>query len=199
MDFEEIAEGCVAYRASFLDPLKATSFFEVLRTEVPWRQENLRFKTNVVPLPRLVSWHGDPGARYFYSGIQNEPVPWTPTLLDLKRRCDAMLLHPNNVPFNSVLLNYYRSGADSIGYHCDNERDLVESSVIATVSLGGDRTFHLKPKDGSSKPKKIVVKHGSLLLMYGECQKLWLHGIPKEPDMNEPRISLTFRNVKISP
>ncbi len=194
MDFEEVVEGCVAYQTGFTGPLEASSFFERLRTEVPWRQENLRFKTNVVPLPRLVSWHGDPGANYYYSGIHNVPVPWTPTLLELKQRCDAL-----NVTFNSVLLNYYRSGADSIGYHCDNERDLVEGSIIATLSLGGRRTFHLKPKDGSSKPKKIVLDPGSLLLMYGECQKLWLHGIPKEPDMNEPRISLTFRTVHISP
>ncbi len=194
MDFCDVVTDCVAYMPCFLDPLEAASYFEVLRAEVPWRQEVLKFLTKEVPLPRLVSWHGDPGARYYYSGIQNEPAPWTETLLALKKKCDA--LFPTH-PFNSVLLNYYRSGDDAIGDHCDNERDLVDNSTIATISLGATRTFRLKYKDKSQDTIKIKLEPGSLLLMYGECQKRLLHGINRELDVMEPRISLTYRTVRI--
>lgn len=193
MEFQEIAESCVAYKPGFLDPLEAASYFEVLRTEVPWRQEVLKFSTKEVNLPRLVSWHGDPGANYYYSGIQNVPLQWTNTLMSLKQKCDD--LFPAH-KFNSVLLNYYRCGADSIGDHCDNERDLVDNSTIATISLGATRRFHLKSKT-TGEIKKVDVEAGSLLLMYGECQKLWLHGINKDFNVTEPRISLTFRTVRI--
>lgn len=196
MQLEEIAPDCVAYAPGFIEPGIATMLFDHLVADVPWRQEHITFGgASKVPLPRLVAWYGDPGARYFYSGIHNEPIPWpVGELTSMRDRCSA--LFPDH-PFNSVLLNWYRSGDDSIGYHVDNERDLVDNSTIATVSLGGPRTLHLKDKGGSGEVRKVLLEHGSLLLMYGECQKLWLHGIPKEPLLNEPRISLTFRTVRI--
>ncbi len=195
MQFDEVAPDCVAYAPGYIAPELASRSFAELRDSIVWRQEHIKFSAgSQVSLPRLVAWHGDPGARYFYSGIHNEPLPWTPELQALKAGCDA--LFPSH-PFNSVLLNYYRSGADSIGYHVDNERDLVDNSTIATISLGGPRTFHLKDKTGTGEVRKVTLQHGSLLLMYGECQKRWLHGIPKEPELSEPRISLTFRTVRI--
>lgn len=195
MQFEEVTPDCVAHVPGFIEPTLATRYFNELRDSVAWRQEHITFgSNNKVPLPRLVAWYGDPGARYFYSGIHNEPLPWIPVLHVLRTQCDV--LFPGH-PFNSVLLNWYRSGDDSIGYHVDNERDLVNNSTIATISLGGPRTFHLKDKGGTGEVKRVTLEHGSLLLMYGECQKRWLHSIPKEPLLNEPRISLTFRTVRI--
>lgn len=195
MQFEEIIEGCVAYAPNWMASDIGHMLFNHLVADVTWRQEHMTFGGGTkVPLPRLVAWYGDPGARYFYSGIHNEPLPWSPELASMRDRCTA--LFPDH-PFNSVLINWYRDGNDSIGYHVDNERDLINNSTIATVSLGGPRTFHLKSKHGSGEVTKVKLEHGSLLLMYGECQKNWLHGIPKEPELVEPRISLTFRTVHI--
>lgn len=194
MKFEEIIPDTVAYATSFFQSDEA--LFSKLVTAIPWRQEQIKFGTTAVNLPRLVSWHGEPGARYFYSGIHNEPEPWTEELLILKHLCDDAFPSAN---FNSVLLNYYRSGSDSIGWHADNEKDLMPGSVIATMSIGGKRTFQLKPKkkDSSEKLKSLIVENGSMLLMWGNCQSEWLHSIPKEPHFNQPRISLTFRTVHI--
>lgn len=196
MEFKEIIEGCVAYAPNFIEDDIGRMLFNHLIADVAWRQEHMTFGSGIkVPLPRLVAWYGDPGARYFYSGIHNEPLPWPPgELSSMRARCNTLF---PDFPFNSVLINWYRSGNDSIGYHVDNEKDLVNNSTIATVSLGGPRTFHLKSKEGTGEVVKVILEHGSLLLMYGECQKLWLHGIPKEPELVEPRISLTFRTVHI--
>ncbi len=196
MEFQDVVTDCAAYSPGFLGSEEATVLFEALRTETPWRQEHMMFgkdKDHKVPLPRLVAWYGDPGARYYYSGIHNEPTPWTPRLLAMKQKCDLLF---GDSHFNSVLINYYRDGKDSISYHSDNERDLVDNSVIATVSLGSPRMFQLKSKSGTGEVHEVKVEHGSLLLMYGLCQKTWLHGIPKEKETG-PRISLTYRTVRI--
>ena len=194
MQFQEIIADTVAYYPNFITPEQATNYLEQLKSEIPWRQEQMTFGDKQVPLPRLTSWHGDEGARYYYSGIHNDPQPWTPTLSALRLECDN-LFGPGH--FNSVLANYYRDGRDSISYHADNERDLVDNSVIATISLGTPRRFQLKSKNGTGEVKEVKVEHGSLLLMYGLCQKQWLHGIPKEKEIELPRISLTFRTVRI--
>lgn len=197
MDFQEIIPDTVAYYPGFVQSELASRYLEELKTELPWQQEHMMFgkdRDHKVPLPRLTSWHGDPGARYYYSGIHNDPRPWTPVLHALRVQCDALF---NSGHFNSVLANWYRDGRDSISYHVDNERDLVENSVIATVSLGTSRRFQLKSKAGTGEIREVQLEHGSLLLMYGLCQKQWLHGIPKEKDIVLPRISLTFRTVRI--
>jgi len=194
MNFEEIVENCVAYAADFVQPELSVRYFQELKERIQWKQEQIKFGKTDINLPRLTSWIGDPGAKYFYSGIHNEPVTWFEPLSALRKQCDN--LFPNH-PVNSVLCNYYRTGADSIGYHSDNERDLVDNSTIITVSLGGPRTFYLKSRDGKGEIRKLSLENGSVLLMYGDCQKRWLHCIPKEPELNEPRISLTFRTVRI--
>lgn len=198
VEMEIVIDGCVSHKEGFIEPDEATIAFETLKAEIPWRQESITFKTVTVPLPRLVSWHGDPGAKYWYSGIENIPVPWTPTLSALRDKCNKVCM---GEPFNSVLLNYYRSGKDSIGFHADNERDLKPDSVIATISLGTPRTFNLKSKHpGNRKTAGVILNNGSLLLMHGSCQRDWLHGISKEtiPEhLNQERISLTFRTVNL--
>jgi len=195
MEFQNIIEGCVAYAPGWVADEPGHTLFNRLIANVTWRQEHMTFGGGTkVPLPRLVAWYGDPGVRYFYSGIHNEPLPWLPELAAERDRCNTLF---PDLPFNSVLINYYRHGNDSISYHIDNERDLVDGSTIAVVSLGGPRTFHLKSRDGTGTVVKTILEHGSLLLMYGDCQKRWFHGIPKEPLLADPRVSMTFRTVHI--
>ena len=147
-----------------------------------------------VASPRLTAWFGDPRAAYAYSGVEHEPIAWTPTLADLRSRVE----HAADVSFNSVLLNLYRDGMDSVAWHSDDEPELGRRPVIASLSLGAARVFQLKHKHRPDVDRvDIDLPHGSLLTMAGDCQRCWKHQIPKRrgADRPGPRINLTFRRV----
>jgi alkylated DNA repair dioxygenase AlkB len=168
---------------------------EVLRqliAQTPWRPEKVVMWGRRLPQPRLTAWYGDPGAAYAYSGIQLHPLPWTPNLLDTKTRVEALV----GSTFNSVLLNYYRDHQDSIGFHSDAEPELGEQPVIASLSLGAERTFIMRHKGLKRiEPVRLRLASGSLLLMRGDTQRCWRHGVPKESRPCGPRINLTFRRI----
>ena len=156
-----------------------------------WRQEEITVYGKPYLQPRLSAWHGD--LSYSYSGVRLEPLSWTPTLLDLKARVEALTEHQ----FNSVLLNYYRDQNDSMGMHSDDERELGHQPAIASLSLGEKRTFLLKHKSRKDlKTVKLALPAGSLLLMKGDTQQYWRHGINKEPQPCLARINLTFRAIR---
>jgi alkylated DNA repair dioxygenase AlkB len=156
----------------------------------PWSQQQITVYGKPCLQPRLSAWYGD--LNYSYSGITMEPLPWTQTLLQIKSRVETLLQQE----FNSVLLNLYRDHNDSMGMHSDNERELGERPVIASLSLGEERTFLLKHKMRKDlKTIRLPLPPGSLLLMKGNTQTYWRHGIAKERHPCGPRINLTFRNV----
>lgn len=164
--------------------------------EVPWRAESIVVWGRSYPQPRLIAWYGDAGMVYTYSGIRLTPLPWTKALLDLKNRVEAVA----GTDFNSVLLNYYRNHRDSMGLHSDDEPELGERPVLASLSLGEERTFVLKHKrDKSLKPVRLKLVSGSLLLMKGDTQRYWKHGIDKETRPCGPRVNLTFRCIQGMP
>ena len=167
------------------------SLLKELIDTTDWRQEEITVYGKSYLQPRLSAWHGD--LSYSYSGIRLEPLPWTPTLLDLKARVEALTEHE----FNSVLLNYYRDQNDSMGMHSDDERELGSQPAIASLSLGDERTFLLKHKTRKDlKTVKLALPAGSLLLMRGDTQQYWRHGINKETCLCGPRINLTFRAIR---
>jgi alkylated DNA repair dioxygenase AlkB len=160
--------------------------------EVPWRAESIVVWGRTYPQPRLIAWYGDAGMNYTYSGIQLTPLPWTETLLDMKSRVEAVI----RTGFNSVLLNYYRDYRDSMGLHSDDEPELGEQPILASLSLGEERTFILKHKHNKTlKPVRLKLASGSLLLMKGDTQRYWKHGIDKETSPCGPRVNLTFRRI----
>jgi alkylated DNA repair dioxygenase AlkB len=160
--------------------------------EVPWRTEKIVVWGKTVPQPRLTAWYGDNGANYTYCGLQMEPLPWTKTLIDIKTRVESIA----GTGFNSVLLNYYRHHRDSMGLHSDDEPELGRRPIIASFSLGEERTFVLKHKTRRDlKSVRLKLASGSLLLMKGEPQHCWKHGIEKEKSPCGPRINLTFRRI----
>jgi alkylated DNA repair dioxygenase AlkB len=160
--------------------------------EVPWRAENIVVWGRTYPQPRLIAWYGDAGMHYTYSGIQLIPLPWTQMLLDIKSRVEAAA----HTDFNSVLLNYYRDRHDSMGMHSDDEPELGERPILASLSLGEERTFILKHKrDKAVKPVRLKLASGSFLLMSGDTQRYWKHGIDKETRSCGPRVNLTFRRI----
>jgi alkylated DNA repair dioxygenase AlkB len=184
--FDILDGGTIAYDESFYRPDEADALFAQLRAETPWTQERSRMG----PFPRLTAWYADPGLTYSYAGVTHIAIPWTPTLAEVRRRVEEA----SGAPFNSLLLNFYRDGSDSIGYHTDAERELGVNPVIASVSLGAVRQFVLKHIKTGEK-RKYDLAHGSLLVMGGTCQHHWVHGVPKTKAVVGPRINLTFRRI----
>lgn len=178
------------YRELFT-PVESERFWQALQTEVAWRQDKIRMFGRSLLLPRLTAWYGDPGAVYSYSGIRMEPLPWTPVLLAIKQRVETTVEHR----FNSVLLNFYRTGQDSMGWHSDDEPELGHNPVIASVSFGGSRRFHLRHRQDKTHRAKLELTNGSLLLMAGPTQHYWQHQLPKMAQAKE-RVNLTFRWVE---
>ncbi len=162
--------------------------------ETPWRQENVKVWGKTFPQPRLVAWYGDPGHRYSYSGISLNPLPWTDRIASVKARVEELV----QARFNSVLLNYYRDQNDSMGMHSDDEKELGPRPIIASLSLGAERSFLLKSKiDPGAKLIRLPLASGSLLLMKGDTQKNYKHGIGKESRSLGPRVNLTFRVIMV--
>jgi alkylated DNA repair dioxygenase AlkB len=178
--------GKLAYDEAFYARDRADGLFAELKIQTPWRQEQSRLGF----FPRLTAWYADSGLTYSYSGVTHHGLPWTPTLTAIRRAVEAAA----GAPFNSLLLNRYRDGNDSIGYHADDEPELGVNPVIASLSLGAVRRFVLK--HGKSGEKlAFELAHGSLLIMAGACQHHWRHAVPKTKTVVGERINLTFRNI----
>jgi len=165
-------------------------FIELHQT-IQWQHEQITMYGRSVMQPRLTAWYGDQGKSYTYSGLTMQPLPWTATLLNLKAEVDAIA----NVVFNSVLLNLYRNGDDSMGWHSDDEPELGQNPTIASVSLGGTRRFLLRHRFEKGLKHELELTPGSLLLMQGTTQHYWQHHIPKTKRPVSPRINLTFRII----
>lgn len=185
----------IEYVPVFLDRGEADRLFDRLRSELAWERREIRLFGRNVMQPRLVAWYGDRGARYRYSGVTWEPLPWHPALLEARKRLEA----ETGGRFNSVLANGYRDGRDSMGWHSDDEPELGDEPVIASISLGEERRLLFRPRDaavrGPGRTLAIQPGHGSLLLMRGACQRYYQHSLPKTRRTVGWRINLTFRWV----
>ncbi|AMO57957.1 hypothetical protein GZ77_19660 [Endozoicomonas montiporae] len=179
-----------------LSPAEAQQYFQHLLADTPWKQDRIRMFGKRVAIPRLQAWYGDEHCSYSYSGLQLAPLGWSPLLMQLKTRVETL----SQQRFNSVLLNLYRTGKDSNGWHSDDEPELGDQPVIASLSLGGSRRFKLRHKfDPSISGINIQLNSGSLLVMSGHSQSHWQHCLPKTARPTEPRINLTFRNILHGP
>ena len=180
----------VFYPELFAAPVADRLLSQLVETTA-WRQDSIKIYGKPTPLPRLTAWYGDPGARYVYSGIVNDPLPWTAALAEIKEVVDAV----SGVAFNGVLLNRYRTGKDSMGWHSDDEREFGPNPVIASVSFGGTRNFQLRHKRHKEQKASVELTHGSLLIMRGGTQENWQHQIPKTAKPVQERLNLTFRRL----
>ena len=180
----------VFYPAFFAGPEADRLLMRLIETTA-WRQDAMKMFGELKPLPRLTAWYGDPGSRYVYSGIANEPLPWTAALAEIKAAAEAAA----GIAFNGVLLNRYRTGRDSMGWHADDEPEFGDEPVIASVSFGGTRKFQLKHKRRKELKGGVELTHGSLLIMRGGTQANWLHRVPKTARPVGERLNLTFRRI----
>lgn len=166
-------------------------YFPALQSDIAWKQESIKIFGKEVLQPRLTAWYGDKDKNYAYSGITMKPLPWTNTLLQIKEKVEHITTHK----FNSVLLNFYRDGLDSMGWHRDNEKELGTDPVIVSVSFGAIRKFQFRHYKDQKKIISLELEHGSLLLMSGSTQNNWQHRLPKSSMAKDSRINLTFRTI----
>lgn len=189
----DMPDGDVLFFEHFFDGKESDYFYRTFQSAIQWQQDKIKLYGKTFDLPRLTAWYGDPGKSYTYSGIPMRPHVWTPDLLEIKKRIEQEA----GVEFSSVLLNLYRTGQDSVNWHCDNEKELGANPVIGSVSFGETRTFqmrHLKRKE--LRKVDIPLAHGSFLLMKGATQHYWEHQIAKTSRAVKPRINLTFRVIR---
>jgi alkylated DNA repair dioxygenase AlkB len=164
-----------------------------LINQINWQQDHIKMYGKLIPLPRLTAWYGEPNKHYSYSGIRMISQSWIPSLLYIKKRIEEL----SEIEFNSVLINRYRHGQDSMAWHSDDEPELGKNPIIASVSLGETRRFMLRHKQKKELQKvKLDLTHGSFLLMKGTTQHYWQHQIPKTKKVVKERINLTFRIIQ---
>ncbi|WP_161963948.1 alpha-ketoglutarate-dependent dioxygenase AlkB family protein [Xanthomonas arboricola] len=177
----------------WLQAVQADALMQALLEQVQWEVHRIRMFGRVVDSPRLSSWIGDADASYRYSGTQFAPQPWLEALQPVRAR----LQDETGCPFNSVLVNRYRSGADAMGWHSDDEPELGAQPVIASLSLGAARRFAFKHRDDAALKQTLELGHGDLLLMAGDTQQHYKHALPRTARPVGERINLTFRQIAV--
>ncbi len=187
----DLPDAEIEYHPSLFNSEKANELFELLKNEIPWQHDEITVYGKKHLQPRLTSLFGNDGKPYGYSNIIMQPNRWNPLLMFIKNEVEAIC----NENFTTVLLNYYRDGKDSNGWHADNEKELGRNPVIASVSFGAERVFQLK-HNVTNKRQNINLENGSLLVMKGTTQHFWKHQIPKSSKEKGARINLTFRIIK---
>lgn len=187
----QITNGEYIYIPNFFTKGDSDAYFNVLLEEINWKQESMHIYGKTLAFPRLTAWYGDNDKPYSFSGITLNPESWIPSLLEIKQQIEIKAL----VTFNSVLLNRYRNGNDSISWHTDAEKELGKNPVIASVNFGATRKFQLR-HNTTKERIELNLSHGSLLIMQGELQHFWQHQVPKTKQEIKERINLTFRTIK---
>lgn len=185
-------DGEALYYPGFLSREEGDLLLGRLLKEIKWKQEKVKMYGKTINIPRLTAWYGDTEKQYAYSGIRMKPRKWTEALLGVKKVVEEKA----GVEFSSVLLNLYRNGDDAVAWHSDNERELGDEPVIASLSLGTSRTFRFRHIEDKRLMESIELAHGSLLIMKGETQAKWQHEVPKKKGIMLPRVNLTFRAIK---
>lgn len=186
-----IPDAEIIYYPNFFDVEQSDLLFQELLLKIPWQQDDIKVFGKVHAQPRLTALFGNEGKSYSYSNIKMQPHSWSPLLQNLKLKVEALSTHE----FTTVLLNLYRDGKDSNGWHADNEKELGVNPVIASLSFGAERYFHLQHNTDKNLKLKILLEHGSLLVMKGTTQHFWKHQIPKTAKPIGSRINLTFRSI----
>lgn len=159
---------------------------------INWRHDTIRMYGKEVYLPRYAAWYGDSDKSYTYSGLTLRPNAWNKGLLYIKSAIEKL----SNGSYNSVLMNWYRDGADYINWHADNEKELGTHPVIASVNFGATRRFLLRRNDDNAIKIEFPLRHGTVLIMSGALQHHWQHSVPKERKVKENRVNLTFRTIQ---
>jgi len=187
-------DGSALLFPKFLEPTQTSQIFQQIMDETPWEMPEMVMFGKKYPQAGLSTWFTNTGVKYVYSGITRVPHAMTPMLTRVLDRCASK----SGAEYNSVLVNLYRDGSDSVSWHSDNEAVNGSEPTIASVSLGATRRFDLRHKE-SGEVVRVDLEDGSLLVMSGLSQHCWVHQIAKTKTKVGPRINLTYRQVITSP
>ncbi|MDB5145932.1 MAG: 2OG-Fe(II) oxygenase [Mucilaginibacter sp.] len=186
-----LPEHMLEYRPGLFNEEEGHYLMAQFIRETPWEQRRVKMWDKEMLTPRLTAWFGDPGTNYAFTGLKMDPLPWTEELLLVKSKVEPLA----GIRFNSVLLNYYRDGNDSVAWHSDKESVLGRNPVIASVSFGQVRSFDIRNKRDHREHYSVRLEHGSFLWMKAGLQESWEHRIAKSVKPMNARVNLTFRAV----
>ena len=172
------------YRPALFSATESDRLLEKLIADTPWLQTTQKLWDKAYLTPRLTCWYGD-------TNRIEGTLPWTPQLQALREAVEPLA----GIRFNSVLLNYYRDGNDSVAWHSDKESIMGSQPVIASVSFGQVRSFDIRSKDDHKQQYSVKLEHGSFLLMKSGLQEHWQHRIAKSTRPMKARLNLTFRLI----
>ena len=184
-----LAQSLLKLHGQLYSPQQAQQLLSRLIEEIAWQQDFIAFGRRF-DVPRLQAWYADAGVHYRYSDNKLQSHPWTDRLLAIKQEVETLTGHG----FNSVLLTYYRNGHDHVNWHADDEPELGEAPVIASLSLGASREFQYRHKQ-RDEHGSLQLQDGELLVMQPQFQHEWEHRVPAQAEIKAPRINLTFRLV----
>ena len=160
-----------------------------LKSGIVWQQEIAKIHGKEIPVPRLTAWYGE--VAYRYSGVYHPASPFPSVVAPLRKLAEDL----SGASFNTVLLNQYRDGRDSVSWHADDEEVLGDNPTIASLTFGEERRFHFRHKKSGDRIS-VDLPHNSALIMSGATQHYWVHQLPKTAKQVGPRINLTFRHTR---
>jgi len=184
-------DGTLYYYGKQLSVQESNHYYKCLFDKILWKHDEAIVQGQRIYTKRKVAWYGDEAYSYTYSNINKVALPWIKELLELKK----LVEEKTGETYNSCLLNFYLNGSETMGWHCDAEKDLKHHGAIASLSLGSQRKFSFKHRK-SKESISVTLEEGSLLLMKGEIQTFWLHSLPSSKTVLTPRINLTFRTIE---
>lgn len=206
--------GGAIYIPNFIDEETSNGAFHALARVSNFETKYMNISGTLIGLPRKITYFGD--KPYSYSGVTHEPKPFNSIIFDIKKliinekSINSVVTQKSLEKLNTCLVNLYENENDKIHFHSDDEKELgpdnEKNILIASVSFGAERDFVIRTKTILQKQLgeentdnfelKIGLKHGSLLIMYGDFQSRFEHSVPKAKCRKEARINLTYRVIE---
>jgi len=192
-DFPNIInkDGIAIYYGLILNEETLPSIYTILFNKIAWQQDQIMMFGKTITTKRKVAFYADNQIDYTYSSVKKKGLPWTPELIQIKNLIESH----TGARYNACLLNLYHTGEEGMGWHSDDEKEIILNSSIASLSIGAERKFAFKHK-ASKETMSIMLENGSLLEMKGAIQQHWWHSLPKTKKVGTPRINLTFRQMQ---
>ena len=192
-DFPNIInkDGIAIYYGLILNEETLPSIYTNLFNKIAWQQDQIMMFGKAITTKRKVAFYADNHIHYTYSSVKKKALPWTPELIQIKNLIESH----TGARYNACLLNLYHTGEEGMGWHSDDEKEIILNSSIASLSIGAERKFAFKHKV-SKETMSIMLENGSLLEMKGAIQQHWWHSLPKTKKVGTPRINLTFRQMQ---
>ena len=183
-------DGQAHYFGIIVNAEQKHNYFNELLNKIEWTNEKLVMFGKEITTKRKVAFYGDSLMSYTYSNKTKQALTWTPLLMEIKQLATSY----TGSNYNACLLNLYHDGEEGMGWHSDDEKEIIPNSSIASLSFGSERKFAIKHK-ATNQTHSILLENGSLFEMLGSFQKHWLHSMPKSKKIIAPRINLTFRQM----